>query len=147
MIVRALTAADFEDARALYRDLVGDQPVADAGAFSSLLTHPGTQVIGAEVNGRIVSMITLHILPNMTQGGRPYALVENVVTLQTHQGQGLGRAVMEDVIQRSEAADVYKIMLLTMQEGGARGFYEKMGFTADDKFGMTLRRAPKRRIL
>lgn len=147
MIVRGLTEADFDDALALYRDLVGDQPVADADAFDAILNHPGTQIIGAETDGRIVSMLTLHILPNMTQGGRPYALIENVVTLRDRQAQGLGRAVMEEAMRRCEAADVYKIMLLTMQEGGARGFYETLGFTADDKFGMTWRRAPKRRVL
>ncbi len=147
MIVRSLTPADFDDALVVYRDLVGDQPVADIDAFAAILGHPGTQIIGAAVEGQIASMVTLHILPNMTQGGRSYALVENVVTLQAFQGQGLGRAVMEEAIRRCEAADVYKIMLLTMQEGGAHGFYRKLGFTADDKFGMTWRRAPKRRVL
>ena len=146
MKVRSLTAADFSDALALYRDLVGDQPVADIDAFEALLGHPGTAVIGAEYEGRLAAMLTLHVLPNMTQAGRPYALIENVVTLQTCQGQGLGRAVMEEAIRRCDAKDVYKIMLLTMQEGGARGFYEKLGFAADDKFGMTRRRAPKRRV-
>lgn len=147
MIVRSLTHADSDDALALYRDLVGDQPLADAGVFATILAHPGTDIIGAEHQGRVASMLTLHILPNMTQGGRSYALIENVVTRQACQGQGLGRAVMEEAIRRCEAADVYKIMLLTMQESGARSFYEKLGFTADEKFGMTWRRAPKRRLL
>ena len=147
MKVRALTKADFDDALALYRDLVGAQPIGGMEAFAALLNHPGTQVIGAELDGRIAAMLTLHILPNMTQGGRSYALIENVVTATDHQGQGLGRAVMEDAIRRCDAANVYKIMLLTMQEGGARGFYEKLGFTADDKFGMSRRTAPKRRVV
>ena len=146
MSVRNLTPADFDEALALYRDLVGDQPLADMDAFAELLEHPGTDVIGAEHNGRIAAMLTMHVLPNMTQAGRPYALIENVVTLQACQGQGLGRAVMEEAIRRCDAKNVYKIMLLTMQEGGAQGFYEKLGFTADDKFGMTRRRAPKRRV-
>lgn len=146
MKVRNLTVADFGDAQALYRDLVGDQPVADIDSFEQILGHPGTEVIAAEYEGCLGSMLTLHVLPNMTQAGRPYALIENVVTLQACQGQGLGRAVMEEAIRRCDAKKVYKIMLLTMREGGARGFYEKLGFTADDKFGMTRRRAPKRRV-
>lgn len=147
MRVRDLTKADFDDALELYRDLVGDQPLAGVEVFAALLDHPGTQVIGAELDGRIAAMLTLHILPNITQGGRSYALIENVVTATDHRGQGHGRAVMEDAIRRCDAANVYKIMLLTMQEGGALGFYEKLGFTADDKFGMSRRRAPKRRVL
>ncbi|MFT7594082.1 MAG: hypothetical protein ACI8R4_001400 [Paracoccaceae bacterium] len=35
-------------------------------------------------------------------------------------------------------------MLLTGKDLGARGFYEKLGYTEDEKFGMILRRAPKR---
>lgn len=145
MIVRRLTPDDARDAIALYRELTGDLPVAGEDRFAAVLTHPGTAVFGADVEGRIRSVLTMHILPNMTYGGRPYALVENVVTAKTAQGQGLGRAVMEHAMSVAWAADVYKIMLLTGKELGARGFYEKLGFTADEKFGMTLRRAPKRR--
>ena len=51
---------------------------------------------------------------------------------------------MEAAAARAWAAEVYKIMLLTGQDLGARGVYEALGYTADEKFGMTLRRAPKR---
>ncbi|MEO1364479.1 MAG: GNAT family N-acetyltransferase [Pseudomonadota bacterium] len=89
-------------------------------------------------------MVTLHILPNMTQGGRPYALIENVVTHAEHRGAGHGRQVMEAAVAAAWAADCYKIMLLTGQTAQARGFYEALGFSADEKWGMTLRRAPLR---
>lgn len=35
-------------------------------------------------------------------------------------------------------------MLLTGTAFGARGFYEKLGFEADSKHGMIMRRAPQR---
>ena len=92
-------------------------------------------------------MATLHLLPNMTYGGRPYGLVENVVTLSAMQGQGLGRAVMEAVIAAAWEADAYKIMLLTGKEAGAKGFYYKLGFSNEQKFGMMLRRVEMRRIM
>jgi hypothetical protein len=41
--------------------------------------------------------------------------------------------------------DAYKILLLTGKEMGARGFYLKLGFDDDEKHGMILRRAPKRK--
>ena len=89
-------------------------------------------------------MATLHLLPNLTYTGRPYALVENVVTLRAHHGQGLGRAVMQAVIAQAWAADAYKIMLLTGQSNTAKGFYLKLGFDPDEKQAMTLRRVPTR---
>lgn len=128
----------------LYRHLVGDQTLASADSFGTVLTHPGTSVLGAFAGDALVSMATLHILPNMTQGGRPYALVENVVTHCDHRGAGHGRVAMMAVIDAAWGADCYKIMLLTGRTAEARGFYEKLGFGADEKWGMTIRRAPVR---
>lgn len=148
MPCRVLGPDDFDDALALYRDLVGTIPVLEGAAgrarFGEILTHPGTVVVGAVLDQRVVAMATLHLMPNMTFGGRSYGLVENVVTRRDDQGQGFGRAVMQDVIARAWAADAYKIMLLTGRTLGARGFYEKLGFGTGDKHGMTLRRAPPR---
>lgn len=141
--VRPLGPDDFEDAHALYADLTnGPAPPAGAegrAAFQAVLEHPGTAILGAEADGRVVAMATLHILPNMTYGARPYALAENVVTLAARQGRGHGRAVMEALATRAWDAGCYKVMLLTGAGRGAMGFYEKLGFSAEEKFGMVLR--------
>jgi GNAT superfamily N-acetyltransferase len=146
--LRPLVAADFDDARALYVDLVGDIPVPDGtegkARFAQILSHPGTAIWGAEVEDRILAMATLHVIPNMTFGGRAYAIVENVVTLRACRGLGFGAAVMEAVVSAAWAADAYKVMLLTGKTLGAKGFYERLGFTDQDKYGMTIRRAPAR---
>ncbi|MBY5933852.1 GNAT family N-acetyltransferase [Tateyamaria omphalii] len=144
MTVRALTAGDTKQALDLYRDLVGDAPLGTDDAFAAVVTHTGTTVLGVFSDTTLVAMATLHILPNVTQGGRPYALVENVVTQRDHRGTGQGRRVMQAVIDAAWAADCYKIMLLTGRTADARGFYEKLGFGADEKWGMTIRRAPVR---
>ncbi|MEX0370881.1 MAG: GNAT family N-acetyltransferase, partial [Tateyamaria sp.] len=101
-------------------------------------------VWGAFAEQTLVAMATLHVLPNVTQGGRPYALIENVVTHAGHRGTGAGRRVMDAAIAAAWDADCYKIMLLTGRTAEARGFYEKLGFVADEKWGMTIRRGPVR---
>ncbi len=145
---RPLDNRDLDGALALYRDLVGDIPLpegdAAAASWAAILAHPDTTVWGLEVDGEIRAMATLHILPNMTFGARPYALVENVVTSTLHQGQGFGRRLMDYVISQAWDAGVYKIMLLTGTSIGARGFYEKLGFSGDQKHGMIMRCAPQR---
>ncbi len=147
-MIRAATKEDFEGVCALFRELVGKSGVADGASglarFEELIHHHGTVVLVAEEAGRLVSTATLHILPNLTFNGRSYALIENVVTLQSHWGKGFGRAVMQEAAERAWATGAYKIMLLTGKELGARAFYERLGYTSDDKHGMTLRRAPKR---
>ncbi len=141
---RALVLADYADARALYQTLSTGHslPSYDAGigGFEALLAHPGTWVIGAELDTRIVAMATLHMLPNMTYRMRPYALVENVATLQSHQGKGFGRQIMAAVAQKAWAEGAFKIMLLTNRARGATAFYEKQGYVVDEKDGMILRR-------
>jgi GNAT superfamily N-acetyltransferase len=51
-------------------------------------------VFVAESEGVIVSSATITIVPNVTRGARPYALIENVVTRGAHRRRGLGRAVL-----------------------------------------------------
>lgn len=149
--VRALTAEDASGAIALYAQFSQDIPVGTPGDFARVLRHPGTRVFGAFDRGfgggfggaGLRGMCSLHILPNMTYGARPYGLIENVITDAAVRGQGAGRAVMEHAIQMAWAGGAYKIMLLTGRARGASGFYERLGFSADEKFGMILR-APER---
>jgi GNAT superfamily N-acetyltransferase len=146
--VRQLAAADYRDAVELYKELAGSTPIAEGPIgerrFLEIIKHPGTAIWGAELNGRIVSMATLHILPNLTYSGRSYCLVENVVTLKSMQRKGLARGVLNKVLDAAWSADAYKVMLLTGKPSGAKGFYEKLGFSDEHKFGMMIRRAPLR---
>ncbi|WP_300029805.1 N-acetyltransferase [uncultured Roseobacter sp.] len=138
--VRPLAAADSDAALALYNELTFGPPVSDPAAFLSVLDHPGTAVLGAFTDTGLVAMLTLHLLPNVTWSARPYALIENVVTRGDQQRRGFGRRVMQAALEAAWDADAYKVMLLTGQKRGARGFYESVGFSAEDKHAMVARR-------
>jgi GNAT superfamily N-acetyltransferase len=141
---RALTLNDYDQTRILYQALsTGESlPSFEAGkaGFARLIQHPGTWILGAVQNDCILSMATLHILPNMTYQMRPYAIVENVATRIGHQGRGLGRQLMKTVAQKAWDEGAFKVMLLTNQARGTRSFYEKLGYCAEEKHGMILRR-------
>ena len=92
----------------------------------------------------LLGMVTLHILPNMTYLGRPYGLIENVVTRAANRMGGIGRQLMTHAIDYAWSQDCYKIMLLTGKQAKASGFYRKLGFSQDEKFGMIMRRGPSR---
>lgn len=142
--------------------------------FQMILDHPGTVILGAAVEqarsnihcddpgrsgdasggriedaptsaGRVVSVATLHLHQNLTHGGRPYALIENVVTAQTWQHLGLARRVMNALRDLAWQQDAYKIMLLTGKTADALGFYQSLGYRGDEKHGLVLRRGPLRR--
>ena len=141
-IIRNLAETDFEDVLALYRELTGNLPVLEGEVgkkqFSRILNSGNTTIVGADVGSRIVSVATLHILENLTFSGRPYCLIENVVTLKSHQKRGLAREVMNALIKKAWDANACRVVLLTGKSLGASGFYEKLGFTADKKYGMLL---------
>ncbi|WP_421782085.1 GNAT family N-acetyltransferase [Kiloniella litopenaei] len=173
MLIRLARETDYAAAVKLYAEFGGDVPgiSGDEGLarWREILAHPGTSVIVAADEGKdataggqekgqacdpdpscvpVCAIVTLHVLPNMTYLGRPYALIENVITSQRYRGKGLGRLVMERAIDMAWEAGAYKIMLLTgkgRKDGGAKGFYESMGFSDEDKHGMTLRKLPTRK--
>mmetsp|Transcript_18519 Transcript_18519/g.30327 ORF Transcript_18519/g.30327 Transcript_18519/m.30327 type:complete len:149 (+) Transcript_18519:989-1435(+) len=144
-LTRPLTADDHAQVLPLYAVLGGSTD--DPGAFRTMLAHPGTTIWGSFDEASLKAMVTLHILPNLTQNGRPYALIENVASLPSARGQGHARAAMQAAIAAAWDANVYKIMLLTGQNTGAKGFYEALGFRADQKYGMQLRKVPPRQAL
>ncbi|MGK7866537.1 alpha/beta fold hydrolase [Falsiroseomonas sp. E2-1-a20] len=98
--------------------------------WRALLESSDATVFVAEAEGGPVASCTLVIVPNLTRGGRPYALIENVVTHARHRRRGLGQRVLRAALEAAWAADCYKVMLATgsRQEATLR-FYESAGFT------------------
>ena len=142
-LVREVSVSDFDSLRDLYLELTNGAPIPEGqtgeAKLEEILKHPGTTILGTEVEGKIVSVATLNICPNLTFSGRSYARIENVVTLTPYRGKGLARSVMEAAIQKAWNDDVCSIILLTGKSLGVLKFYEKFGFNANDKYGMILR--------
>ena len=95
----------------------------------ALQTYHGSAVFVGELEGQLVATCTLIVIPNLTRGGRPYALIENVVTHGDHLRKGFGRAVLDAASQRAWACDCYKIMLSTgSKTPSTLAFYKAAGF-------------------
>lgn len=148
MIIRKAQKDDYKAIFVLLQELTGNISMIDQQLglrkWHQIIEHPGTTVFCAQINDDLVSTATLHILPNMTFNGRPYALIENVITSVNYRGQNIGRQLMLEIMETAWQADAYKIMLLTGKQTGAKEFYEKLGFTEDQKHGMICRKAPQR---
>ncbi|MEM9044677.1 MAG: GNAT family N-acetyltransferase [Pseudomonadota bacterium] len=146
MRIRPARIGDGLRAIELYKELVGDSiSVADgplgAKRWAAVVTHSGTTVFVAEApDTGIIGALTLHVLPNVSFSGQSYALVENVIVTKEKRGQGIGRALMETAVKVAWKSDCHQIMLLTGREMNAESFYSHMGFEAEAKAGMILRR-------
>ena len=95
---------------------------------------------GAYWNGSLAATCTLIVVPNLTRGGRPYGLIENVVTHPDYRRRGLGTAVLKHALQTAWEHSCYKVMLLTGSKNESTlRFYEKAGFERGVKTGFVAR--------
>ena len=126
MKIRKATVDDYPAALALYEGFASNRLLehrpGESQHWPVVIDHPGTSVFLAEQNGEIIGMATLHIPPNMTRGGRPYALIENVIMAADHRCGGVGRRVMKEVVAAAWSAGAYKIMLLTGKHRADGGY-------------------------
>jgi GNAT superfamily N-acetyltransferase len=123
---------------ALYRQLIpADPALAPAAArarLDALLASPLVHLLVAEAEGMLAATCLLLVIPNLTRGGRPFALVENVVTDAALRRRGIGTALLGAALERAWAADCYKVMLATGRTDEAvLRFYERAGFTRGGK--------------
>jgi N-acetylglutamate synthase-like GNAT family acetyltransferase len=129
---------------ALYRHLNADDPeIAPDIAierFAEITAQPGMTVLIGVSGETLTSSVTLVVIPNLTRGGTPYALIENDVTHAEYRKRGHARTLITNAIGRAWNAGCYKVMLLTgSTEPTTLKFYEGCGFT-QNKTGFQIRR-------
>ena len=148
-MVRAAEERDIPALLRLYAELAPEDPMLDAmraaASWKALLRYDGSAIFLIEVAGEPVSTCTLVVIPNLTRGGAPYALVENVVTAASHRRSGLGSRVLDHAVSTAWQCGCYKVMLMTgSKRPETLAFYERCGFERT-KTGFERRRLSKRR--
>lgn len=147
IVFREATLPDLPGLLSLYRDLHDDEtplPQEDAlPIWRRILSDPDQCVILGEVEGQPVASCVLVAAANLTRGGRPWALIENVVTARAHRRKGYGLALLEEAKNIALCLNCYKIMLLTgRKDEGTLAFYRKAGYDPDDKTAFIQRLSP-----
>jgi GNAT superfamily N-acetyltransferase len=128
--IRPATGADLDALRRLLAELhPDDEPVADpAGTWRRIEEQPGRTILVADRGGELLGTVDLAILPNLTRGGRPFMLVENVVVAAAARRAGVGRLLLSAAVERARAAGCYKAQLLSRKDrAAAHAFYEACG--------------------
>ena len=145
MQIRLAQSNDYQQLIDLLRQLNPDDPPAteiEPGVFEEILASPNLQLIVAEDNNRLLGTCYLNLIPNMTRGGRPYALIENVVTDSGYRNRGIGKALLNHAVELSWQANCYKVMLMSGRTNDAvHAFYRSCGFDPDAKQAY-IQRAP-----
>ena len=118
-------------------------PPEDAIAvFQRFLHYPGSALLLAFAGPVMAASCTVVIIPNLTRGGRPYALIENVVTHADYRNRGFGTAILKAAVDLAWHERCYKAMLMTgSTKSSTLRFYQAAGF-AQTKTGFQVRRPP-----
>lgn len=137
-MIREIKTEDFDGLMRLYTYL-HDNPIPEKSdavmqMWSDVLNDRNHHIIVADENGEIVSSCVCVIIPNLTHGQRPYALIENVVTSPDYRSRGLATDCLNYARAIAQNQNCYKLMLLTgsKRESTLR-FYERAGYNSKDK--------------
>lgn len=107
-------------------------------AFTAIEKNPDNQLVVVEIEGQLVGIIQLTILPNLTHQGTSRALIEGVRIHSDYRSQGIGTKIFEWAITQAKQCGCSMVQLTSdKQRPEAIRFYERLGFTASHE-GMKL---------
>lgn len=146
----AFRSANPEDLEAIVRMLADDdlaQSRESTGgvvteayrmAFAAIDRDNQNHLIVGELDGRVVAVLQLTFIPNLTYNGGWRAQIEGVRVDRTLRGKGVGRRVIEYAVERAKGRKVAIIQLTTdKRRPEVVQFYESIGFRASHE-GMKL---------
>lgn len=117
---------------------VGPLPASYERAFAAIEADPHNELLVAELDGEVVGVLQLTLIPNLTYEGGWRAQIEGVRVAATGRGRGIGRAMIEKAIERAVGAGCRLVQLTTdKRRPEAVRFYESLGFQATHE-GMKL---------
>ena len=137
--IRQLVHDDCDGCRALYRFLHSDddpQPAREVftAVWNELVENPRMIYLGAFSGDLMVAVCNAAVVPNLTRGVRPFAVIENVITHPDYRRRGIGSVLLSDLIRLCNEHNCYKVMLMSdNRRTEAHAFYRSVGFDQTTK--------------
>ena len=137
MRIRLAQKGDYNQLLGLLRQLNPADPETtevEYKVFDEIIESKYLDLIVAENESYLLGSVYVNLIPNMTRGGRPYAVIENVITDSAHRNRGIGKALMNQALDLAWKENCYKVMLMSGRKDEAvHAFYKKCGFDSDEK--------------
>jgi amino-acid N-acetyltransferase len=121
MIRKARTADIVEIHKMLWHFAKAEKLLARS--LSQLYTTVRDMVVFEDADGRIAGCCTLHIVDESL------AEVRSLAVLDTHQRQGIGRAMVQACLSEAVGLGIHKLFTLTIEVE----FFERLGFKLQEK--------------
>jgi N-acetylglutamate synthase-like GNAT family acetyltransferase len=144
MNIRKASITDLPKILDLYRELNPEDDeldlcVAEAIWKKSEAKNTITYLVAVE-NNEVVGTCNIAIIDNLTRSGRPYGIIENVITAIKYRRKGIGKVLIEKAVELAKINNCYKVILLSSSKRfEAHKFYEAIGFNSNSKKGFELR--------
>ncbi len=118
----------------LHENSVPEQSEILENVWNEILNDKNHHLLVNIIGGKIVSSCVCVIIPNLTRSIRPYAFIENVVTLEKYRGKGYATECLNYAKKIAQENNCYKMMLLTgSKEEKTLSFYRNAGYNSSDK--------------
>lgn len=138
VVIRMAEKKDLDDLLRLCSQF-RDDPIPEKTSklikiWKEILSASYYHVFVAQKDQTLVSSLILLIIPNLTHGQRPYAVIENVITDKDFRNRGIASALLSAARDMAKDQNCYKIMLMTgSKKDSTLRFYEKAGYNRNDK--------------
>jgi len=144
---RRAVRADLPDiVRMLADDMLGAKreeyasplPESYYAAFEAIVRDPNNELVVGELDERVVAVLQLTCIPNLSRRGSWRALIEGVRIDSSVRSGGVGRRLVEWAIARAREKGCRLVQLTSdKRRRDAIRFYESLGFVASHE-GMKL---------
>ena len=90
---------------------------------------PRQYILVADMDGKVAATATVIVVPNLGHHGKPWAVINNVVTDAACRGHGIGKALIAECGRIAKEKDCYKIVLSSnLVRTEAHEFYRRLGW-------------------
>ena len=137
-MIREASPNDLDELLHLYLSLhetaIPEKSPSLQKVWQRMVEDPDHHIIVKVLDGKIVSSCICVVIPNLTRGLRPYALIENVVTHHDFRGKGHASECLDFAKKIATEANCYKTMLMTgSKKESTWEFYKRAGYNHQDK--------------
>jgi GNAT superfamily N-acetyltransferase len=109
-------------------------------ALEIILQDPSrARIYVARESWKVIAMAALHFTTSTAEGGKA-AWLEDCIVRPERRCRGIGKVLLEYVIEQARAEGALRVMLLTDGDNArAQALYRKMGFTPSSMLAMRLK--------
>lgn len=132
--IRPATGADLPHVLRLLGEMYPEDPALSGARSTRIWAEIQAQsgrslLVAQDPAGHLVGTVDCVVMPNLSRGGRPRLVMENLVVSESHRRRGVGRLLLEEVRRTAGREDCYKIQFLAAEDAYVHAFYRSCGFS------------------